>query len=281
MALNVSITDLPSTDGSTQTRSVTASVTGADQPANTTVAFLLDGSRDGDFREIRSKAERLGAGERTSVTFEAFIGAKPPYDIRIRASATLPSGEVTAQATRTVGSRPSDTEPESVDGEPIDPPDTAADLLDSNRDATLEATEVTPRVGPVEPITMTASFQLPWSNQTSQTECGRTIRNQNGDMDYRITLEGVLTKTQLDRLNRLRRESEKVPVRHAAFEQSVTDVAFDQLNVERADDNAVIEVNGRVEPCYEFQLQTKENEADDTETIGDSVIDAQAFEEDP
>jgi hypothetical protein len=281
MALDVSLTDVPSTDGSTQTRSVTASVTAADQPANTTVTFLLDGSRDGDFREVRSKAERLRASERKSFTFEAFVGAKPPYDVRITASASLPSGDVTAQATRTVGSVPSDTEPESVDGEQRDPPETAAELLDRSRDATLEATEVTPRVGPVEPITMTASFQLPWSNQTSQTECGRTIQNQNGDMDYRITIEGVLTKSQLDRLNRLRRESEKVPVRHAAFEQSVTDVAFDQLNVERVDDNAEIEVNGRVEPCYEFQLQTKENETDETETVGDSVIDAQAFEEDP
>lgn len=119
-----------------------------------------------------------------------------------------------------------------------------------------DAVDVTPRIGPVEPITMSAEYQLPFSRDTNQTACGETLQQQNGDLDWRIVFDGVVTLSQLDQLRELRSESGEVETRSAVF--GVKTVTFDQLSVSRTDDNGTVEQDGTVEPLYEFQLQTKE-----------------------
>lgn len=124
-----------------------------------------------------------------------------------------------------------------------------------------DPTEITPRVGPVEPIVMEAEYQLPWQRDSNQTACGQTIQRQNGDLDWRIVFRGVVTLSQLDALRGLRSNSGEVQTRTAVFGVKV--VTFDELRVTRADEESVGSVEGNTEPLYSFQLQTKELEDDE------------------
>jgi hypothetical protein len=121
-----------------------------------------------------------------------------------------------------------------------------------------------PRIGNIEPITMRAEYQLPWNRQTNQTACGDTIQYQGGSKDWRVIIEGIMSKSQLDRLRQLR-DQPRVEVVTEEFGRM--DVAFDQLNVTRADEEDVGEINGELGPLLQFQLQTKEDSDDEEEGI--------------
>lgn len=125
---------------------------------------------------------------------------------------------------------------------------------------------ITPRIGPVEPIVMEAKYSLPWQRDTNQTACGETIQNQNGDLDWRIVFRGVVSRSQLQELTSLRDSSGSVETRTAAY--GVKTVVFDELQVTRADEQSVGEIDGEVEPLYDFQLQTKELDDDDGGLFG-------------
>lgn len=119
---------------------------------------------------------------------------------------------------------------------------------------------VTPRIGPVEPITMKCDYQLPWNRQSNQTACGTTIQYQAGDLNWRIVIDGVLTIDQFRELESLR-GTQGVEVRTAEF--GIIEITFDQLNVTRNDEPSEAEVDGEVQPLLEFQLQTKELDQDE------------------
>ena len=119
---------------------------------------------------------------------------------------------------------------------------------------------VTPRIGPIEPITMKCDYQLPWNRQSNQTACGTTIQHQAGDLNWRIVIDGVLTIDQLRELESLR-GTESVEVRTAEF--GVIDITFEQLNVARNDEPSEAEIDGETQPLLEFQLQTKELDQDE------------------
>lgn len=125
-------------------------------------------------------------------------------------------------------------------------------------------TAVTPRIADIEPITMSCDYQLPWNRQSNQTACGRTIQYQNGDRNWRVVIEGIITIPQFRRLNELR-GSDQVTIRTA--ELGTLDIAFDQLNVTRNENPAVADIEGTdtdlAQPLLEFQLQSKqENESE-------------------
>jgi len=285
MSLSVSITDPPSGEGSTQTRTVGVSLQTAERAANITVALAVDGAQNGSFRLVKSKARRYDANQRTSLTFESFIGAQPPYDVRVTASASLPSGDVEAEDTATV-TEPAPTVTDTTATEEGSPDDAV-----NNRDATIDteldgavalddapydSASVTPRIGTVEPITQRVRIQQPWQRDSNVTQCGRILQTQRGAKDKRITIEGVMTLRQWRRLDR-QRTGEYVEVRDPVLGRRRTvEVAFDQINVERTDADETITVNGREQVAVPFQIQTKEN---DTSTFGDESIDAQAFED--
>jgi hypothetical protein len=284
MSLSVSITDPPSGEGSTQTRTVGVSLQTASRAANITVTLAVDGSQDGSFRLVKSKSRRYDANQRVSLTFESFIGAQPPYDVRVTASGSLPSGDVEAKDTVTVNDpstatgQGSQSQPQTLDG-PDDPDGddfVGTTLTEDDRNASYGAASVTPRIGTVEPITQRVRIQQPWQRDSNVTQCGRILQTQRGAKDKRITIEGVMTLRQWRRLDR-QRTGEYVEVRDPVLGRRRTvEVAFDQINVERTDADETITVNGQEQVAVPFQIQTKEN---DTDSFGDESIDAQAFED--
>jgi len=254
MAGEISISERPRTDGATQTRSVGVSVTTPTVAPSyqVTVDLSIDATQNGSFRELKSATETYEAGSDGSISFTPFIGVKPPYDLR-----------ATATFQPTVGGVQQDTAVETitVDGSQIPSRGgvSAADFdLAANEPSVRggDPADVTPRIGPVEPIVQTAEYQLPWDRDNNQTACGQTIQTQNGDFNWRIVFSGVITLSQLDELRSLRNNASKVETRSAVF--GVRSVDFDQLNVTRSSDPSVINVDGSAEPLYEFQLQTKE-----------------------
>jgi len=284
MSLSVSITDPPSGEGSTQTRTVGVSLQTAARAASITVALAVDGAQDGSFRPVKTKSRRYDANQRVSLTFESFIGAQPPYDVRVTASGSLPSGDVAAEDTVTV-SDPATTatgqgsqEFQTLDG-PDDPDGdgfVGTTITEDGRNAPYGAASVTPRIGPIEPITQRVRIQQPWQRDSNVTQCGRILQTQRGAKDKRITIEGVMTLQQWQRLDRAR-TGEYVEVRDPVLgSRKTVEVAFDQINVERTDTDETITVNGQEQVAVPFQIQTKEN---DTDSFGDESIDAQAFED--
>lgn len=118
-----------------------------------------------------------------------------------------------------------------------------------------QLSEVTPRIGPIEPISMECDYQLPWDRQSNQTACGKTIQYQNGDTNWRIVISGILSIDQLRQLDALRGE-DNVEIRTAEFGKKT--ITFDQLNVTRSGEENSGEIDDEVGPLLEFQLQTKE-----------------------
>jgi len=117
--------------------------------------------------------------------------------------------------------------------------------------------DVTPRIGEIEPISMKCDYQLPWDRQSNQTACGQTIQYNAGDLNWRIVINGVITISQLRKLDAMR-GSENVEIRTAEFGK--TTIQFDQLNITRNEDPAAAEIDNKVQPLLEFQLQSKEKD---------------------
>lgn len=126
--------------------------------------------------------------------------------------------------------------------------------------------QITPAIDDIEPLTMEVQYDLPWDRQSNQTACGNTIQYQGGDMNWRLVIDGIMTRAQLQRLNRLRGQ-DSVPVRTPEF--GTFSVTFDQLNVTRADGEDVADIYGEEQPIVQFQLQTKELDEDPAVTFVD------------
>jgi len=274
MTAEISITSPPSTDGATQTRSFGVSVTAPDGIGlfQTELTASVDATQNGSFRELTSKRFSVGGGETDTTTVTTFIGVKPPYDLRVTATFTGSDGDTTTtEQTTTVGGSPigGDTASVSTDtaGDTVGETGTDSESADTgvNIPTRGDAASITPRIGPVEPITLTAEYQLPWDRDNNQTACGQTIQTQNGDFNWRVVFNAIVTVSQLDELRTLRNSASDVETRTAAF--GIKSVNFDQLNINRSDEPSVIEVDGTVEPLYEIQLQTKELGADDGEGL--------------
>lgn len=268
MPASVSITNPPSTDGATQTRAITVSLTAPSVATryDADISLRIDATQNGSFRTLDDVSTAYESGESVTLPFQQFIGAQPPYGLRATVTFTPTAGggeSVTVADTIVVG------------GESDVPTPDELVLGDFDVDAETaavrggDATEVTPRIGPVEPIILDAEYQLPWDRDNNQTACGQTIQTQNGDFNWRIVLSGVVTLSQLDALRGLRDDSSAVETRTAMF--GVREVNFDQLNVTRPQSPSVIRVDGEVEPIYEIQLQTKElDERTDNGLFGDN-----------
>jgi hypothetical protein len=107
---------------------------------------------------------------------------------------------------------------------------------------------------------------LPWDTESTQLQCGETITSTTGDMNIRLRVRFICTKTQFETLIAMRNSPEQVDMVSDAYDGRAT---FDQLKFERVEDanDALGADVGRItEPIYDVQLQTKEN---DSETIGD------------
>lgn len=83
----VEITTPPSTDGATQTRTIGVTITAPNDSGITQydaeLTLAVDATQNGTYRPI--EVVDLGvyqAGERTSETFQQFIGVQPPYDLQ-------------------------------------------------------------------------------------------------------------------------------------------------------------------------------------------------------
>lgn len=255
MPTNVSISDGPSTDGATQSRSVGISLSTPDTGGSyeTDLTLSVDATQNGSFRELRSFSATYSADTNTSVTLRPFIGVKPTYDLRVTATFTPTSGTADAVTRRDAITVIDEDDVPSVDD--ISPND-----FDLNNETAAvrggDPTDVTPRIGPVEPIVLSAEYQLPWDRDNNQTACGQSIQTQNGDFNWRIVFNGVLTLSQVDQLRALRNNASAVETRSAVF--GVREVDFDQLSLTRPESPSAIQVDGEVQPIVEFQLQTKE-----------------------
>lgn len=116
----------------------------------------------------------------------------------------------------------------------------------------------------VEPVIMNCKYNLPWNRQSSQTACGQVIQQQVGAKNWRVTVEGIMTKEQLNTFMQMRDE-EVVSV--ITEEMGEAPVAFDTLQVERASEDAVGHIEGVEGPVLHFQLQTKEDTNEEGEGI--------------
>ena len=123
--------------------------------------------------------------------------------------------------------------------------------------------DVTPQIAGIEPLTMSADFQLPFEATTNQSACGTTKRVQNGDKDWRIVIEGLLNLPQFRELQQLRREGNTTEVSVTTAEFGTIGVSFDQINCTRPSQENVGEINNFVGPIIKFQLQTKEQSQDE------------------
>lgn len=129
-----------------------------------------------------------------------------------------------------------------------------------------QSDQITPAIEGIEPLVMQVKYNMPWERQSNQTACGNTIQYQGGDMNWRLVIEGKLTRTQLQQLNQLRGQ-DSVTVRTPEF--GTFSVTFDKLNVTRADGEGVAEIDDQVQPIVNFQLQTKELDEDPAVTFVD------------
>lgn len=125
-----------------------------------------------------------------------------------------------------------------------------------------------PRIGQgeeaIEPVVMNCEYDLPWNRQSSQTACGQMIQNQVGSKNWRVVIGGILTTRQLRDLARMR-DQERVTVVTEEFGEFT--VAFDNLNIRRASEEATGDIEGVSGPLLSFQLQTKEDSDEEGEGI--------------
>lgn len=129
---------------------------------------------------------------------------------------------------------------------------------------------VSPRIGPITPITMRAEYQLPWNRKSNQTACGQTIQTPMGDLNWRVVIEGILTKPQLDELRNLRTRQSQVEVVTEEF--GMLNVGFDQLNITRVSDEEDMSGPDDYEgPLIQFQLQSKEDEGEGIEFFNENT----------
>lgn len=106
---------------------------------------------------------------------------------------------------------------------------------------------------------------LPWQTNSTQLQCGDTITENSGDMNFRLNYECVCDFTELNKLQRMRSQTGNIRLVSNFYSGPAT---FDELVVQRiADANgAVVRGEGEEhEPRYRVQLQSKEeNEGSDT-----------------
>jgi hypothetical protein len=134
-------------------------------------------------------------------------------------------------------------------------------------DLSFTATNVdpVPRIE-FEPIAVTRlGGTLPWETNSTQLQCGTTVTDTNGDQNIRLVYHAVCTKTQFERLQRMRGNPQQVKLISPAYSGPVT---FDQLKFDRVTDANGVIVDGQYqdEPVYEIQLQSKEQ----TQESGDN-----------
>lgn len=100
---------------------------------------------------------------------------------------------------------------------------------------------------------------LPWDTQSTQLQCGETVTDANGDMNFRLVYHCVAPKSELETLQLMRANPNDVKLVSNLYSGPVT---FDEMKVDRVPDTngAVVQgVGERDEPYYTIQLQSKEN----------------------
>ena len=119
-----------------------------------------------------------------------------------------------------------------------------------------EGTEVTP--------VYTETFRATTQNDTlvHKTLCGETQIEAVGEDEWRITLEGLVLKRQLEDLFAMRPANNQVTVIGEA--RAHRNVTFDRFTYEQTDEHNVgefdIDGNRVEEPLFRFQLQTQDDE---------------------
>jgi hypothetical protein len=111
-----------------------------------------------------------------------------------------------------------------------------------------------------------------FDTDSGQTDCGRTIRNVNGDKDARVVIEGVVNVEQARQLDDLRVQPNGVRVRDVLYGEREVD--FDTISFEQTDEESVGDVSGVTGPIFRFQVQSKqENQGEDQGPLGGSFGD--------
>lgn len=268
MTFSITITDTPSVDGATQTRTIGVTVRAPNLrgPFDATVALAVDATQNGEYRALDETRTILSNDEQKTVTIETFVGVNSPYDLRAAVELVDGSGKSFVESTTATVTEPTpDAERRAIAQAAEGNPSLASpDVLASKN--------ITPRVGDVEPLTMGISTDLPFDVDSNQTACGQTIRTVNGDKDWRVVFEGVVNLKQARALNRLRLRANEVTTRTALFGETVVD--FDTLSFERTSEEAVGDVGNTSGPIYKFQVQSKQDTQSESETNpleGDSI----------
>lgn len=107
------------------------------------------------------------------------------------------------------------------------------------------------------PVVKKVNAILPLNTQTTMGTGGRTFVNTNGDLNYRVTIDGYLFQTQLDTLKEeLLTQYDTVKVISASFTGLVN---FDRFEHTRHVKEAEADNGEDMEAFYSFQLQNKQN----------------------
>jgi hypothetical protein len=113
----------------------------------------------------------------------------------------------------------------------------------------------------LEPVATTRlGGTLPWDRDSVQLQCGETVSSTNGDLNLRLNMEAVVTKTQLEKLNSMRANPTNVFIVSDAYTGRVT---FDEFKFDRVTDANSVTFPDRVSddtPMYTIQLQSKEED---------------------
>jgi hypothetical protein len=136
----------------------------------------------------------------------------------------------------------------------------ANNILDDDDEQEVIRREFTPNV-----VTRLGGT-LPWDTKSTQLQCGETVTDANGDMNFRLVYHCVATQTEFETLLEMRNAPQTIRLVSAAYTGPVT---FDELKFDRVTDENGTVVRGEglnEEPKYTIQLQSKEESEDDEET---------------
>lgn len=113
--------------------------------------------------------------------------------------------------------------------------------------------------GEVEPVyTETVRAQTENDNVQHKSLCGETENEEIGEGEWRITIEGMVLKSQLQQLIDMRPAGQDMKV--VTEGKTFNEVDFDTFIWEQEDEDNYAEFDDRIEPVFQFQLQTTDDD---------------------
>lgn len=124
----------------------------------------------------------------------------------------------------------------------------------------VEAGEIT-----LEPVYVSeAKINLNSNDETLTTNCGDTEVRRNGSMNWNITVDGIVTESQLEDLRAIGETNDAITVDAEILGSRSGPYIVKDLSITHSDEMNTIDIpsndGAKTHFCYEFQLQCKSPE---------------------